>query len=35
MAQPFDARRRVLAGDAYPIAEKIQIEGSQWHYSIW
>jgi eukaryotic-like serine/threonine-protein kinase len=27
MAQPFDARRLVLTGDAFPIAEQIQIQG--------
>jgi serine/threonine protein kinase/Tol biopolymer transport system component len=27
MAQPFDAKRLVLTGDAFPIAEQIQIQG--------
>jgi serine/threonine protein kinase/Tol biopolymer transport system component len=27
MAQPFDARRLVMTGDAFPIAEQIQIQG--------
>ena len=27
MAQPFDARRLVLTGDAFPIAEQIQTQG--------
>jgi eukaryotic-like serine/threonine-protein kinase len=29
MAQPFDAQRLVLTGDAFPIAEQIQTESSQ------
>jgi serine/threonine protein kinase/Tol biopolymer transport system component len=28
MAQPFDARRLVLAGDAFPIAEQIQVQNA-------
>jgi Tol biopolymer transport system component/predicted Ser/Thr protein kinase len=28
MAQPFDTRRLALSGDAFPIAESIQIQGS-------
>jgi eukaryotic-like serine/threonine-protein kinase len=28
-AQPFDLRRRALAGDAFPVAEQIQLQGIQ------
>jgi hypothetical protein len=34
MAQAFDVRRRSLTGDAFPIAEQIQLTGGTAYYGV-